>query len=89
MTKRLTKSSALRSPAVRPSDGRGVDSDEDLVVLGHRPLDLLEPQDLGRPVPVVDDRSHALTSQVRGKRWIGLPWFQASPRGRAQPVCLR
>ena len=66
-------------PTVRPVDGRGVDPDEDLVVLGHRPLDLLEPQDLGRAVPVVDDRSHALTSQVRGKRWIGLPWFQASP----------
>ena len=55
-------------PGVRPSDGRRVDPDEDLVVLGHRPLDLLEPQNLGRPVPVVDDCSHAFTSQVRGKR---------------------
>ena len=45
-------------PGVGPVDRRRVDLDEDLVVLGHRPRDLLEPQDLRRPVPVVDDRLH-------------------------------
>ena len=42
--------------AVGAVDRRRVDPDEDLVVLGNGPLDLLEPQHLGRPVPVADDR---------------------------------
>jgi hypothetical protein len=35
-----------------------VDPDADLAVLGDRRLDVFQPQDLGRPVPVVDDGSH-------------------------------
>ena len=38
-----------------------MDADEDLVVAGHGALDLLEPQHVGRPVPVEDDSFHALT----------------------------
>ena len=38
----------------------GPDPDEHLVVGGHRTLHLLEPEDVGRPVPVVHDRSHAV-----------------------------
>ncbi len=45
--------------AVGSGDGRGVHLDEDLVLLRLGPLDLLESQDLRRPVSVVDDRSHA------------------------------
>ena len=35
---------------------------------GTRPLDVLEPEHAGRPVAVVDDRSHDLTSHVGGGR---------------------
>jgi hypothetical protein len=45
-----------------------VNPDENLVVLRHRPLDLGEPEHVRRPVLVVDDRSHDLTSQVGGSR---------------------
>jgi hypothetical protein len=45
---------------IGPVDRRGVDLDEDFVVLGDRPLDLFQPQNLRRPVPVVDDRPHAV-----------------------------
>jgi hypothetical protein len=45
---------------IRPIDRRGVDLDEDFVVLGYGPLDLFEPQNLGRPVPFVDDRFHSV-----------------------------
>jgi hypothetical protein len=44
--------------AVRPGDGRGVDLDEDFVVLGDGPLDVFESQNVRRPVPVVDNGSH-------------------------------
>ena len=67
--------------AVRAVDGRGVDLDQNLVVLRDRPLDVFEPQDLRRPVPVVDDGSHEahFLSSLRGARWIGPPWLQARP----------
>ena len=39
-----------------------VDSDQHLVVLGNRPFDVLEPQNVGRPVPVVDDGPHVVTT---------------------------
>ena len=81
MKKRMMNGCGAAKPAVGPGDRRGVDPDEDLVVLGHRPLDLFEPQNLRRPVPVVDDCSHAVhfLSSVRGRRWIGPPWLQARP----------
>src|SRR5712691_10104122 len=43
------------SRAVRPGDRCGVDLDEDLVLFGYRPLDVFEPQDVRRPVPIVDN----------------------------------
>ena len=43
---------------VGPVDGCGVDLDQDLIVLGHRSLDVCEPQNLRRPVRVVDHCSH-------------------------------
>src|SRR6266516_3538238 len=46
------------SRAVRPGDRRGVDLDEDLVLLGDGPLDVFESQDVRRPVPVVDNCFH-------------------------------
>jgi hypothetical protein len=48
----------LAHSAVGPVDRRGVDPDQDLVVLGYRPLDVLDPQDVRRPVPVADNRLH-------------------------------
>ncbi len=42
-------------------DRRGVDTDENLVVLRDRPLDLLDSQHVRAPVPVVDYSSHAVT----------------------------
>src|SRR5262249_28463752 len=51
---------ALTNPSVGPIDRRGADLDQDLVFLGHRPLDLGEPQDLRRPIPVEDNCSHQL-----------------------------
>ncbi len=50
------------SSAVRPGDSRGVDLDEDFVLLGDRPLDFCESQNVRRPVPVVDNCSHRFTS---------------------------
>src|SRR5918996_3789450 len=47
--------------AVGPADRRGVDLDEDLVVLGYWLLDLIESQSVRRPVPLVDNCSQALT----------------------------
>src|SRR3990172_165432 len=51
--------------AVAPGDCRGVDLDEDLVLLRDGPPDLLEAQDLRRPVSVVDNSSHVFTSSRR------------------------
>src|ERR1700730_5778834 len=45
--------------AVCPGDRRGVDLDEDLVVLWQWPLNLFESLHVWRSVPVVDNRSHA------------------------------
>ena len=47
------------SVTVRPVDRRGTDPDQDFVLFGARPLDLLEAQDLRRAVPIVDDCPHA------------------------------
>src|SRR5207244_3816885 len=44
--------------AVGPVDRRGMDLDEDFVLLGDRSLDLFESQDFRWPVPVVDNGSH-------------------------------
>ena len=47
--------------------------DEDFVLLGPERLDLFDSQNLRRPVPVVDDGSHARASTARfaAKRWVG------------------
>jgi hypothetical protein len=47
--------------AVGPVDRRGPDLDQDLVLYRDRPLHLLDPLDIRRPVPVVHDRSHRLS----------------------------
>ena len=49
---------AAAHPGIRPVDRRGMDLDEDFVVLWNGPLDVSEPQNVRGPVPVVDDRSH-------------------------------
>src|SRR5207247_2402647 len=51
--------------AVCPVDRRGVNLDQYFVVLGYRPLDVLESQNVRRPIPVVDNCSHAFTSSQR------------------------
>src|SRR6266446_1551152 len=43
----------VTSRAVRPGDRHGANLDEDLVLHRDRPLDLLESQNVWRPVPVV------------------------------------
>jgi hypothetical protein len=50
------------SRAVRPGDRRGVDLDEDLVLFGDRPFDFCDAQHVRRPIPVIDNCSHAFTS---------------------------
>ena len=40
-------------------DGARLDLDEHFVVGGHGALNVLDPQDVRRPVSVADDRSHA------------------------------
>jgi hypothetical protein len=45
--------------AICPVDRRGVDPDQDLIVLGYGPLYILESQDIGRPVPVVNGGLHS------------------------------
>ena len=44
--------------AVGPAHRGCVDPDPDLVVLGHWRLDVFEPEDIGRSVPIVDHGSH-------------------------------
>ena len=51
----------LPEGAISPVDRRRADADEHLVVLGNRAPDLLDPQDLRRPVAVVDDGSQRRT----------------------------
>src|SRR5918995_2089349 len=65
--------------AVRAVDGRGADPDQEFVLPEARPLDVLEPQNVRRPVPVVNDRPHDFTilSSVRCARWMGPPCSQA------------
>ena len=66
--------------AVGPVDRRGVDPDEHLVVLRHRPSDLFHSEDLRRPITVVDNGTHRqVPSAVRCSRWIGPPRLQALP----------
>jgi hypothetical protein len=43
-----------------------VDLDEDFVLPGHRPCDLLDAEYVGRAIPVVDHRSHAFSSRFSG-----------------------
>ena len=59
-----------RRPAVGPGDRRGVDPDEDFVVLRDGPLDVFESQDVRRSVPVVDNGSHAFTSSLGSLRAV-------------------
>ncbi len=47
---------------VQPVDRGGVDLDEDLILLGDRPLDVFEALDLRRPVRVVDNCFHAVSA---------------------------
>ena len=47
---------------IGPIDRRCLDLDEDFVVLGHGPLDVVESQNIGGSVPVVDDGSHPAAS---------------------------
>jgi hypothetical protein len=47
--------------AVCRADCRCVDLDQDLVVPRHRLLDLFQPQDLGRSIPVMHNRFHRPT----------------------------
>ena len=68
-------------PAVRPVDGRGVDLDQDLVVVGDGPLDLLESQNLRWPVPVVDNGSHAFTSSLRALKTMDRATVAPCPPG--------
>jgi hypothetical protein len=49
---------AANSHGVAPGHGRGVDPNQHLVLLRHRPRDLTDAQNLRRAVPIVDNRSH-------------------------------
>jgi hypothetical protein len=49
---------AANSHGVAPRHGRGVDPNQHLVFLRHRPRDLADAQNLRRAVPIVDNRSH-------------------------------
>jgi hypothetical protein len=42
-------------------DRARADADEDLVVLGHGPLDLVDSEHLRRPIAILDNGFHALT----------------------------
>ncbi len=55
---------------VGPGDRRGVDLDQDFVVLGYGTLDLFKSQNLWRAVPFVDDCSHRahVLSSARWRR---------------------
>ncbi len=64
--------------AVGPRDRRCVHFHEDFVLLGCRPRDVGDAQNLRRAVLVVNDRSHDFLSS-RWNRWIGPPWLHARP----------
>ena len=59
--------------AVQPIDRRGVDLDEDLILFGYRPLDVFEPQNVRRPVPVEDNGSHFIRRARPRPRWCARP----------------
>ena len=59
--------------AVQPIDRRGVDLDQDLSLFGYRPLDVFEPQNVRRPVPVEDDGSHFIPRGGFPRRWCAPP----------------
>lgn len=63
---------------------RRVHVHEDLVLLRHRALDVLEPQEVERPVPVVNDRLH--TGEPRKTTMVRAPQSTAvgAPRVRQQ-----
>src|SRR5882762_7369853 len=64
---------------VRPVDGRSVDLDEDLVLFGCRPRDLLEAQNVRRAVRVVDNRFHESAFLLSFGCRIGPPTFHIRP----------
>ena len=70
--KRLGPAPVAVGPVHRPC----VHTDQNLVVSGGGALDLLDPEHVGRPVPVLDDGPHR---SARWIRWIGPPRLQASP----------
>ena len=63
-------------------DGARLDPDEHFVVGGNGALNVLDPQDLRRPVSVADDRSHAWVTDGSVRRDS-----RPAPRGRAPPAC--
>jgi hypothetical protein len=64
MTSADEERSRIPEPAVGTVDRRGVDGDEDLVVLRHRTFDVVEPEDVRWSVPVVDNRPHQFTFAI-------------------------
>lgn len=74
---------------VEAIDGGGMDSDQELMVPGSWPLHLLDAEDVGRPVAVVDDGFHIGTESgmVRTRRYRGRPVARLSPAlGAARPA---
>src|SRR5262249_12846600 len=88
--------------AVEAIDGGGADSDQELVVPGSRPLHLLDAEDAGRSVAVVDDGFHierksGMLCAGRGDSAVCdlLAWYSAlaagagtDPTHRANPARL-
>ena len=68
-------------PAVRPVDGRRVNSHEHLALFRLGPFHLLDPQDLGRPVAIEHDCSHLVPFRlsVGCGCLIGPPCFHMRP----------
>src|SRR5262249_2394014 len=64
----------LQPAAVGAGDRRGADADEQIVLLRHRPVDLLEPLHLRRAVPVVDDRLHREPPPFRVRTTLPTFW---------------
>ena len=54
----VVSSLGLRAVEIGPVDGRGLDTDQHLVVGGNRTIDLDDADDFGRAVPLLDRSSH-------------------------------
>jgi hypothetical protein len=82
----VEKRSSLQSLQVSSVDGRSADPDQHLPVTGYGRGDLLESEDVGRAIPVLDYRSHARTAGV-----IISPSRLADPQmpERREPVRIR